>query len=137
MGRLNCREPAALCEAATPGAPCCGCGWGRHFRELPTSSHFRRPFKKRYIADGPFKDRSGHDLRTALGRRRAAGTRESGSVEGWASVDDFDLYGQRRRRALLARLRCSASTVVGTRIATCLPLSMILNVARIASSVLP
>ena len=32
---------------------------------------------------------------------------------------------------------CSESTVVGTNIATCLPLMTALNIARIATSVLP
>ena len=45
--------------------------------------------------------------------------------------------GYSASRWLKVRKCCSASTVVGTSTATCLPLSMALNAARMASSVLP
>ena len=45
--------------------------------------------------------------------------------------------GYSASRCEKVRKCCSASTVVGTRTATCLPLSMALKAARMASSVLP
>ena len=45
--------------------------------------------------------------------------------------------GYSASRWLKVRKCCSASTVVGTRTATCWPLSMALKAARMASSVLP
>ncbi len=71
----------------------------------------------------PPEARPSRDFATSLGLRN----RESSAIR----------TGKPEKRSLKLPKCCSASSVVGTRIATCLPAATAMKAARIATSVLP